>query len=294
MPDSIEPSSEGHVSVPGGRVWYQIFGAGDALPLVALHGGPGSTHFGMEPLTALSDERPVILYDQLGCGRSDRPDDTSLWRIERFVEELAALRKQLGLERFHILGHSWGTTLAMDYFLSHPQGIVSIVFSSPCLSVSRWMDDCNELRRQLPQDVQETLDRHEKAGTTDSDEYEEASEVFVRRHVSRLDPLPEALVKSREGRGVSVYQTMWGASEFYMTGNLAGYERSENLKDIDIPTLFSCGRADEATPRTTEWYHSLTPGSEFVVYENSAHMPQFEETELYLSVARDFVKRAER
>ncbi|MCH7786806.1 MAG: proline iminopeptidase-family hydrolase [Chloroflexi bacterium] len=294
MPDSIEPSSEGYVSVPGGRVWYQIFGAGDAVPLVALHGGPGSTHFGMEPLMALSDERPVILYDQLGCGKSDRPEDTSLWRIERFVEELAALRNQLGLERFHILGHSWGATLAMDYFLSHPQGIVSIVFSSPCLSVSRWVDDCNDLRRQLPQDVQATLDKHEKAGTTDSDEYAEASEVFLRRHVTRLDPLPEALVKGREGRGDSVYETMWGANEFYMTGNLAGYDRSENLKDIDVPTLFSCGRADEATPRTTEWFHSLTPGSEFVVYENSAHMPQFEESERYISVVREFIKRAER
>ena len=294
MPDSIEPSSEGYVSVPGGRVWYQIFGAGDAVPLVALHGGPGSTHFGMEPLMALSDERPVILYDQLGCGKSDRPEDTNLWRIERFVEELATLRKQLGLERFHILGHSWGATLAMDYFLSHPQGIVSIVFSSPCLSVSRWVDDCNDLRRQLPQDVQAILDKHEKAGTTDSDEYAEASEVFLRRHVTRLDPLPEALVKGREGRGDSVYETMWGANEFYMTGNLAGYDRSENLKDIDVPTLFSCGRADEATPQTTEWFHSLTPGSEFVVYENSAHMPQFEESERYISVVREFIKRAER
>ena len=150
----------------------------------------------MEPLIALSDERPVILYDQLGCGKSDRPEDTSLWRIERFVEELAALRKQLGLERMHILGHSWGTTLAMEYFLNHPPGIVSIGFSSPCLNVSRWVDDCNELRKQLPQDVQETLDKHENAGTTDSDEYTEASKVFLsRRHVSRLDPLPEAPVK---------------------------------------------------------------------------------------------------
>lgn len=294
MTSSIEPASEGYVDVRGGKVWYQIVGMGNRIPLITLHGGPGSTQYALAPLAALADERPVVFYDQLGCGKSDRPDDTSLWHIDRFVEELAELRKRLGLDRVHILGHSWGTMLAMDYFLTRPRGIVSLIFSGPCLSVSRWIDDCNELRKQLPPDVQETLDKHEKEGTTDSEEYRQASLVFIRRHVARLDPPPEALVKSREGRGAIVYQTMWGSNEFYMTGNLDGYDRSGDLKEIDVPTLFSCGRVDEATPKTTEWYHSLTPGSEFVVYENSAHMPQFEETERYISVVRDFINRAER
>ena len=264
---------EGFVDVPGGRVWYEVVGDGDRTPLILLHGGPGSTHFGMEPLKALSNERPVVFYDQLGCGASDRPDDLSLWRTERFVEELELLRKSLGLHETHILGHSWGTMLATDYYLAHPQGVVSLVMSSPCISIERWVADCAEYRSELPADVQKVLDRHEEAGTTDSEEYEQATEEFNKRHVFRMDPLPEAVVRGRKGRGKIVYETMWGPNEFYMTGNLKGYDRSGRLGEIKIPTLFSCGRVDEATPATTEWYQSLTPGSEFVVYETAPTCP---------------------
>ncbi len=137
---------EGYVDVPGGRVWYEIVGEGNGTPLVTLHGGPGSTHFGMEPLRALADERPVVFYDQLGCGGSDRPDDLSLWRTERFVEELDLLRRSLMLDRVHILGHSWGTMLAMDYYLAHSDGIVSLVMSSPFFSIERWVADCAHYR----------------------------------------------------------------------------------------------------------------------------------------------------
>lgn len=285
---------EGYVDVPGGRVWYQVMGEGAGIPLITLHGGPGSTHWGLEPLQALADERPVVFYDQLGCGKSDRPGDLNLWRTKRFVKELHALRAALGLDSTHILGHSWGTMLAADYYLAHPEGIASLIMSSPCISIARWLEDCAEYRRQLPAGVQAILDRHEKADTTDSDEYKKATEEFNKRHVNRLDPMPEAMKRGRQERGTIVYETMWGPNEFYMTGNLAGYDRSPDLHRISVPTLFSCGRVDEATPKTTEWYSSLTPGSEFVVYENSAHMPHWEETERYISVVRDFLRRAEK
>ncbi len=284
---------EGYVDVPGGRVWYEVVGDGDRTPLIILHGGPGSTHFGMEPLRALADQRPVVFYDQLGCGASDRPDDLGLWRTERFVEELDQLRKSLGLHEAHILGHSWGTMLAADYYLAHPKVVVSLVMSSPCISIKRWVADCAEYRRKLPEDVQKVLDRHEAAGTTDAAEYKQATEEFNKRHVFRMDPLPEAVVRGRKGRGQIVYETMWAPNEFYMTGNLKGYDRSGRLGEIKVPTLFSCGRVDEAAPATTEWYHSLTPGSDLVVYENSAHMPMWEETDRYVTVVRDFLRRAE-
>ena len=284
---------EGYVNVTGGKVWYKIVGSGDAIPLITLHGGPGSTHFGFEPLEALSDERPVVFYDQLGCGSSDRPDDLSLWHTERFVEELGQLRKALGLEKAHILGHSWGTMLATDYLLTQPQGVASAIMSSPCISIPRWLEDCAEYIKQLPSDVQETLERHQKAGTIDSSEYKEATEEFNKCHVYRLDPSPEAVIRGREGRSRVVYETMWGPNEFYMTGNLRDYDRSPRLHEIKVPTLFSCGRVDEASPETTKYYHSLVPGSEFVVYEHSAHMPYWEETERYINVVRDFLRRNE-
>ena len=112
------------------------------------------------------------------------------------MQELSQVRKALDLERVHILGHSWGTMLAMDYFLTEPEGVVSLVMASPCISIPHWLEDCAQYRRQLPTEVQEVLDRHERAGTTDSEEYKEATEEFTRRHVRKMDPLPEVLARA--------------------------------------------------------------------------------------------------
>jgi pimeloyl-ACP methyl ester carboxylesterase len=125
------PVKEGYVNVTGGKVWYEIVGSGDAIPLIVLHGGPGFTHDYLEPLGALCKERPVVFYDQLGAGKSDRPHDKSLWTVDHFVKELAQLRTALGLKRVHILGHSSGTVLLTDYALTQPQGVVSVIFSAP-------------------------------------------------------------------------------------------------------------------------------------------------------------------
>ncbi len=110
---SIQPG-EGHVTVNGGKIWYRIVGSGKGTPVLVLHGGPGFPSDYLQPLEALGDERPVVFYDQLGCGKSDRPEDPKLWRAQRFVEELAEVRNALGLERIHLYGHSWGTMLAVD------------------------------------------------------------------------------------------------------------------------------------------------------------------------------------
>ncbi len=132
--------TEGYVDVEGGRVWFRIVGSGNATPLVLLHGGPGAPSHYLNPLEQISEDRPVIFYDQLGAGRSDRPTDTTLWRVDRFVDELAQLRSALGLDEVHILGHSWGAMLAMDYMLTEPDGVKSIIFASPALNVKRWTD----------------------------------------------------------------------------------------------------------------------------------------------------------
>jgi len=286
-------NKEGYVDVPGGKIWYEIVGSGDGSPLITLHGGPGSSHFSLEPLRVLGDDRPVVFYDQLGCGNSDRPNDLSLWTMDRFVQELHILREYLGFDRCHILGHSWGTMLGMDYYLTHPNGIASLIQSSPCISIERWVADCNKYRKQLPPEVQEVMDKHEAAGTTESEEYRDAEREFNKRHVLRLDTVPEAVLKGRQQRGKVVYQTMWGPSEFFMTGTLAGYDRSGDLHRIGVPALYSCGRFDEAAPDTVEWYSSLTSNSEFVVYENSAHMPHWEDQQEYIGVVHDFLRKVD-
>ena len=149
--------SQGFINVPGGPVWYKISGSGEGLPLLTLHGGPGSTSCGFSLLEPLGDQRSIIRYDQLGSGRSGRPDDLSLWEVDRFIEALDIIRNELKLEEFHLLGHSWGAALAGAYILEKgTSGVASIIFSSPLLSTPLWIKDANYLRSQLPQDIQDT------------------------------------------------------------------------------------------------------------------------------------------
>lgn len=285
---------EGYINVPGGLVWYRIVGSGDRLPLLTLHGGPGMPHNYLAPLQALSAEHPVIFYDQLGCGKSDQPQDTSLWSIDRFVEELQVIRDSLGLDRVHLFGHSWGSMLATDYFLTRkPTGLASLILAGPFLSVDRFLKDVTTYRRQLPDEIRSVLDEHEAAGNFDAPEFEEAAMVFYRRHFCRLDPWPAPLKRTWETLAVPVYRTMWGPTEFIGIGNLAGYDRTEQFGEITVPTLLTCGRYDEAAPETAVWYHSLIPSSELVIFEESSHTPHLEETERYISVVREFLNRVE-
>ena len=293
MAEPSLPVREGYVSVTGGRVWYRQVGEGGGIPLLALHGGPGSTHHPLEPLEALAGERPVIVYDQLGSGRSERPGDRSLWRIERFVEEVGQVRAALGLERVHLLGHSWGTILALEYALTRPAGLVSMVYEGPCFSIPRFSADAMRLRAQLPPAVLETLQRHEAAGTLDSDEYKRAEWEFYKRFVYGMETPTESIVRSRAEFGRDVYETMWGPNEMLATGSLKDYDRTGRLVEIGLPTLFLCGRYDECTPEATAWYRGFVPGSRLAVFEHSAHMPHLTDRDEFLRVLRAFLHEVE-
>ncbi|HZU68789.1 MAG TPA: proline iminopeptidase-family hydrolase [Ktedonobacteraceae bacterium] len=293
MLEQINHIQEGYVQVTGGLVWYKIVNPGNGIPLLTLHGGPGSPHDYLEPLEQLADERPVIFYDQLGCGKSERPDNISLWQRKRFVEELSQIRKALDLDQIHLFGHSWGSMLAVDYILTQPEGIRGLILASPALSIPRWLQDMEHYRQSLPLEVQRVFQEHESDGTTDSEHYQEAAMEFYQRYLCRLHPWPEPLERTFAGEGTMVYNTMWGPTEFYMTGNLLDYDCTPHLTEIANPTLFTCGRYDEATPETTAWYHRLIPQSEIVIFEQSAHMPHLEETERYIQAVRDFLRRVE-
>jgi proline iminopeptidase len=285
---------EGFIEVTGGEVWYQLHDSTtNKSPVIILHGGPGSSHYAMQGLQVLAKERPVIFYDQLGCGKSDRPTDISLWNIERFVEELGQIREALSLKEFHILGHSWGTTLAAAFYLKNPDGVKSIIFSSPCLSAPLWAKDQEENRKLLPLEIQLTLKECEENGSTDSEEYLNATKVFNQHFVCRLNPFPEFLKEGKHHQNSDVYNIMWGPSEFHVTGNLKDFDCTSQLKEFQIPTLFTCGRYDEATPHSTEYFRSLTSNGKLHVFEESAHLAYLEETEDYIRVMDNFLKDVE-
>jgi proline-specific peptidase len=239
-----------------------------------------------------SETRLVILYDQLGCGRSDQPDDTSLWRVERFVEEVGIVRRALGLERIHLLGQSWGGMLAIEYALTQPQGLVSLILASTLPSMPLWVAEANRLRDELPAEVQATLKRHEEAGTTDSTEYQDAMMAFYKRHVIRVDPMPEHVKRSLDSAG-QVYLTMNGPSEFHVVGTLKDWDRTDRLHEIRVPTLITSGRFDESTPLLNEIMHNSITGSEWVIFEQSSHMAHVEEKELYMQTVKAFIERVE-
>lgn len=285
---------QGFIDVPGGPVWYHVAGNGPGIPLLVLHGGPGGTSCGYSRLESLGAERPIIRYDQLGSGRSGRPDDLSLWQADRFVEELHVLRQELGLDQIHLLGHSWGGALAAAYVLEKgTDGIASVVLSSPLLSTPLWIEDAKYLRSLLPADVQETLTNHEQAGTTDSDEYKEAAKVFNERHVSggpRGDP-PAACDGAPWGQ--FVYEYMWGPTEFHATGNLLDFDVTDRLHEIDVPVMFIAGEFDEARPERVAEFQKLIPGSKMTVIMDAAHGTLSKKPQEYKSVIENFFDSVE-
>jgi proline-specific peptidase len=287
--------SEGYVEVPGGRVWYQIVGADrPGIPVLCLHGGPGMPHDYLEPLADLAADRPVVFYDQLGCGRSDRPADESLWTVDRFVEELAAVREALGLDRVHLFGNSWGGWLALQYVLDRRPRLDSLVLSSSPPSVTRWISDCAELRAALDPPVREVLDRHEAAGYFSCPEYQWAITQFYRRHLCRADPWPDCVERTFAGMGADVYEIMWGPSEFGpVTGRLRDWDVTGRLAEITVPALITGGRYDEARPEHMAVLADGIAGAELVIFEDSAHLAFVEERERYITVVADFLTRAD-
>ena len=285
---------EGYVDFCGHRTWFRFVGDLNSAvtPLLALHGGPGSTHNYFGPLEGLASERPVVVYDQIGCGNSHRPTDIE-WSVDVFRDEVATVREQLGLERIHLLGTSWGGMLAQEHVLSGAQGIVSLILSSTLANLALWNEEQLKLKAQLPPDVIEVLDRHEAAGTYDDPEYDAAMQAYMDRHFYRgPKPRPE-LDAMAKGRATDVYRAMQGPNEWTTTGALKGWDTRDRLHEIDVPTLVIRGRYDMCTaPVAAELVEGI-PGAREVVLEQSSHTPVMEETDRYLEAVSSFMRDAE-
>ena len=272
---------EGSLSFHEFETWYRVVGDGEwpgRLPLLVLHGGPGSSHDALEGLAALAKQgRRVVFYDQLGGGDSDKPEDPGLWTVDTFLEQLRWVRGGLGLERLHLFGTSWGGMLALEYALSGPDGLASLVLNSTPTSAPRWAEETRRLRAELPPGLDQ----------------EAAEKEFRRRHVCRVVPEPESLGRSRAKFGKQVYETMWGPNEYTVTGTLKDWDVIDRLGEIAVPTLVTSGRYDECTPALVESLRSGIQGAEWVLFEESSHTALLEETERYLQVVGAFLDRVE-
>ncbi|MCX5200082.1 proline iminopeptidase-family hydrolase [Streptomyces sp. NBC_00237] len=295
---SPDPSAKGTVPFGEYRTWYRVTGElGAGRPaVVAVHGGPGSTHDYLLPLARLADDGwPVVHYDQLGNGGSTHlPDkDAGFWTVDLFLDELANLLEKLGISDDYVLfGQSWGGPLCATHAMDAPPGLRGLVVANAPASYPIWLAEMARLRAELPPEVDATLRRHEAAKTFDSPEYHAAMRVFYDRHVCRVTPWPRDFLSSfmEIYNDPTVYYAMNGPTEFHVIGSLKDWSIVDGLHRVDTPTLLISGRHDEATPAVVQPYQDHIPGARWEIFEESSHLPHLEEPERFRQVMNDFLK----
>lgn len=278
------------------QTWYRITGdlTSGKAPLIVAHGGPGCTHDYVDSFKVLAkDGRAVIHYDQIGNGRSThlRDKGAEFWTVGLFLDELRNLIAHLGLRDYDLLGQSWGGMLGAEFAVTRPEGLRALVIADSPASMALWVQEANRLRAALPPDVQAVLTQHEQAGTTDSDAYRAATEVFYARHVCRIVPNPPEV--ERTNRAVredpTVYGTMNGPNEFHVVGTLRDWTVIDRLDRINVPVLLISGAHDEATEATMQPFADRIEDVRWHIFPNSSHMPHVEECDDCMRVVGAFL-----
>ncbi len=287
---SVPP--EGRVAVPGGTVWYKIFGADrPGTPLLTLHGGPGAGHNYLLPLATLADERPVVFYDQLGTGKADNPTDDKVYTIQRSVDEVDAVRKALGLSKMHLFGNSWGSMLAIEYLCQgRGAGVERLILSGALASTPQASAGMQRLIADLPDGKGKRLHELEAAGQQGSPEYVEITDLFYARHLCRADPMPPEVQQTVQNLSTSnAYRVMNGPNEFTITGVIKDWDRRADLGRIKTPTLITTGEYDEVTLDCHETIKRGIPGSQLVVMKDCSHLTMNEKPAEYAALLRRFL-----
>jgi proline iminopeptidase len=285
------------IPIDGGKysVWTKKVGSG-RIKMLTLHGGPGFTHEYFECFEDFLPQHGIefYYYDQLGSAYSDQPDDVSLWKIDRFREEVEQVRAALGLENFYLLGHSWGGMLGIEYLLKHQEHVKGFVLSSMTASIPSYMAYAAKLRAELPADVLAILDKYEKKADYQAPEYQETMlKQMYARHVCRLDPWPDPVARSFKHFNDKVYNTMQGPNEFVITGNFKDWDRWKDLPSIHVPTLIISGRYDEMNPDDMKREGKLIPNSRVVLCEKGSHLSMWDDQEAYFRALLGWIRDVE-
>jgi proline-specific peptidase len=284
---------EGHASVPGGRVWWRVVGNNNKTPLLVLHGGPGMGHDYLEPLGRLAHSRPVIFYDQLGCGRSDKPDDPSLYSIDHFSEEIDALLWVLKVEKVLLYGHAFGGWLALEYMARHgtEAPVEALILASASSSARQNMEGKRRLLREMPGNLEQRLIRIERSGLQNSRAYAAIVQSFSRAHLFDWAGAPpeifiDSILHMEWSRS---YPIMNGPNEFSITGNLRGWDRETSLKHIKVPTLVLTSEWDEVTMDSQVSLHRGIEHSQLVSIPKARHLAMIEKPTTYIHILQNFM-----
>ena len=302
MPE-LDSAREGVVSSHGFKTRFRIVGKSRSRrPLLCIHGGPGWGEEYLRPLEEMATTgRQVVFYDQLGCGGYGEPEQpgqseqTAAWSLRLFLDELDAVRQAAGLARCHILGHAWGGMLALEYALQQPPGLASLVLSNTVASVPQWRRGLAGLVEAMPEEVRAPLKKHAETGSTASRECCCTVDAFLRRHLCRMNPWPDCLARSLENARAhpAARNAMFGPNEVEPRGRLADWDVTARLAEISCPTLVVSGRHDLAPPPSVATLYRGIPSSEWVVFEQSSHVPHLEEPQRYLEVLDGFLEKVE-
>ncbi|MGK0367553.1 MAG: proline iminopeptidase [Thermoproteota archaeon] len=261
-----------------------------SLPLICLHGGPGGSHIALMNLLELSTDRQVIIYDQIGTGKSTRTQKKD-WSIKVLVQDLKNLLKELNIQEFDIYGTSWGGTLALEFYKSvKGKGVNSVILASSLISEKVWSEDAKKLINKLPENEKKVINMCHFIGATDAKVYRDAMKVYYKNFVYRKSTYPSYIVDSKVKGNEDLYVYMWGQSEFYATGTLKGYDGVEAYKSIQVPILLICGEFDEATPSSNRKFSKMNKNSKLVVIRNVAHVGYIENKKKYLLELIRFLK----
>lgn len=284
---------EGWLPVRGGRIWYRMSGTGPGTPMVLLHGGPGAGSFYLKPFEEIGDDRPVVRYDQLGAGKSDRLTDTTLMNIPRFVEELDSLRRALKIEKWFVNGQSWGTVLALEYYKAHPERVAGIVFGGSVFDWRAYVREVAVWTKQMTDSSQRAIAAWKQGGSPDAPAFKAATEEFYSRFVWRR-PVAADLDSTMATFGNEQYNYMQGAFEFVVTGTLKDYDARADLSRIKVPVLSTAGEFDEVGPRTVEAHTRLIPGARFILYKDAAHVTSWDARDANVRDVREFLRSVDK
>lgn len=288
------------MNIPFGRyqTYCRVVGEkGNRPPLLLLHGGPGSSHNYFELLDDLATRagRQLIMYDQLGCGRSSIPDDhPELYSAETWVAELVNLRRFLHLDQLYLLGQSWGGMLAIIYLCDyHPRGVQGVILSSTLSSAQLWARELHRLIKFMPIPDQRAIRQAERDHDFNSPAYRRANEHFMELHAARVTPQsPEPLRRPKRG-GERAYLTAWGPNEYNPLGNLKNYEYTAKLSQVTIPALIIDGTDDLCTPLVAKTMFDHLPQARWKLFPNARHMVFAEQPHGYQQTVVEWLAQVE-
>ncbi|MBO9632007.1 MAG: proline iminopeptidase-family hydrolase [Chitinophagaceae bacterium] len=278
------------------KVWTKRFGNSPSMKVLLLHGGPAMTHEYMEAFESFFPKEKIEFYeyDQLGSYYSDQPTDSSLWAIDRFVDEVEQVRKALKLDsnNFFLLGNSWGGLLAMEYALKYQQhlkGLIICNMMASCPDYGKYADSV--LAKQMDPTVLKEIKELEAAKKTDSPRYMELLMTnYYTKHLCRLPEWPEPVNRSMKHVNGPVYSYMQGPSEFGIGGILAKWDRKADLPKITVPTLTVGAKFDTMDPEHMRWMSTQVKKGQYLYCPNGSHLSMWDDQQVFMNGVINFIK----